>query len=60
MIGGRLPPLDQCPFCKREVEIVTIQRDAKTPEVCVVSYYHTDGDRHFITYTPEIKREEVQ
>lgn len=48
-----MPPLTACPFCEREVELVTVQRDFDNPDICIVTYYHTDGEKHFTTYKPD-------
>ena len=53
MTGDVVPPLLNCPFCEREVEIVTLQRDPDAPDVCIVMYFHPDGERHFTTYRPQ-------
>lgn len=55
MAGDVMPPLLKCPFCEREVEIVTLQRDSDNPDICIVMYYHSDGEKHFTTYKPEAR-----
>lgn len=52
MQSNAFPPVMDCPFCEKRVEIVTLQRDAENTSVCILTYYHPDGDQHFIQYTP--------
>lgn len=52
MINSQGIPVMECPFCKKEVEIVTIQRDEINNDVVNVRYYHADGDIHFVIYKP--------
>ncbi len=52
MTGDAMPPLLNCPFCEREVEIVALQRDPDNPDICIVMYFHSDGEKHFTTYKP--------
>lgn len=41
-----------CPFCKKDVEIITLKRDPDNKAVVNVVYFHTDGDKHFTIYQP--------
>lgn len=41
-----------CPFCKEDVEIITIQRDENNRDIVNVVYYHSNGDKHFTIYRP--------
>jgi hypothetical protein len=52
-----MPPLTNCPFCEKPVEIVTLQRSLEDVNICVVIYFHPDGERHFVNYTPKHKGE---
>lgn len=47
-----VPPLT-CPFCEKRVEAITLQRDPTAADVCTVTYYHEDGDQHFVQYRPK-------
>ena len=52
MTGDVMPPLLNCPFCEREVEIVALQRDPDNLDICIVTYFHADGEKHFTSYKP--------
>lgn len=52
--SNALPPLLDCPFCEPAVELVTLQRDPDDPAICVVTYFHEDGNKHFISYQPQV------
>jgi uncharacterized membrane protein len=52
MLETSMPPLLNCPFCEREVEIVALQRDPDNSEICIVMYFHPNGEKHFTTYKP--------
>lgn len=52
-MSSQPPPFLHCPFCEKEVEIVTLQRDQVNTNVCIVVYFHPDGDQHFIRYEPK-------
>lgn len=52
MLLHSMPPVMNCPFCEKPVEIVTLQRSPDDVNICVVSYYHSDGDQHFVSYIP--------
>lgn len=53
MFSRTMPPLMRCPFCEKPVEIVTFQRSPDDVNICVVSYYHPDGEQHFVSYIPK-------
>ena len=53
MFARVMPPLLNCPFCEKPVEIVTLQRSPQDVNVCVVVYFHTDGEQHFVSYIPK-------
>lgn len=53
MFARVMPPLMRCPFCEKPVEIVTLQRSPEDVNVCVVSYFHDDGEQHFVSYIPK-------
>ena len=48
-----MPSLMNCPLCEKPVEIVTLQRSSDDVNKCIVSYYHSDGDQHFVSYIPK-------
>lgn len=52
MFARAMPPLLNCPFCEQPVEIVTLQRSIEDVNICVVSYYHPNGEQHFVSYIP--------
>ena len=53
MFARAMPPLLNCPFCEKPVEIVTLQRSPEDVNICVVVYFHPDGDQHFVSYIPK-------
>lgn len=57
MIANAFPPLLNCPFCEKPVEIVTLQRSPEDVNICVVVYFHPDGEQHFVSYIPDHQRE---
>ena len=59
MFARVMPPLLNCPFCEKPVEIVTLQRSPDDVNICVVSYYHPDGEQHFVSYIPKWQGELV-
>ena len=58
MPASAMPPLMRCPFCEKPVETITLQRSVIDVNICVVSYFHPDGEKHFVSYTPR-RHEEV-
>lgn len=57
MFARAMPPLLNCPFCEKPVEIVTLQRSQEDVNICVVSYYHANGEQHFVSYIPKRQAE---
>lgn len=52
-IESAIPPFFNCPFCEKPVEIVTLQRSMEDVNICVVVYFHFDGEKHFVSYIPK-------
>lgn len=53
MFARAMPPVLTCPFCEKPVEVVTLQRSPEDVNVCVVVYFHPNGEQHFVSYIPK-------